>query len=285
MKSVKSPDELSLQSDSFRQDLTGPAVHNTAVVDPSAVLGAGVQVGAYSVIGHDVRIGNGTIVAPHVVIEPYTSIGEDCHIHSGAILGGTPQDRKFAGERSYVVIGDRNVIRECVTVHRATGEGNETRIGDDNMLMAYCHVGHNCELGNNIMMANTVGISGHVKVEDRANFGGMVGVHQFVRIGKLAMLGGYSKVVQDIPPFMMADGRPMRVVDLNVVGLRRSGVTAKVRAQLKQAYKFLYRSEMNLSQALDKIKAEIGRSEELDYLLDFMSHVKFGCVGRQLQHR
>lgn len=260
-------------------------VHETAVVHPKAELGPGVQVGAFTVIGPDVQIGAGTIVAPHVVIDQWTTIGKDCHVCSGATLGGKPQDHKFNGERSYLTIGDRNIIREYVSIHRATGEDKATSIGDDNMLMAYCHIGHNCALASGIMMANMVGISGHVTVEDKAVFGGMVGVHQFVRIGKLAMVGGYSKVVQDIPPFMIADGRPTKVYDLNVIGLRRGGVPAKVRSEVRQAYKLIYRSNLNLSQAIETIENEIESSPERDYLLEFVRNIKFGYAGRQLEHR
>lgn len=260
-------------------------IHETAIVHPQAILGAGVEVGPFCVIGSDVVIGDGTTMESHVVIEPFTTIGRDCRIWPGALLGGKPQDRKFKDERSYLRIGDRNIIREYVTIHRATGGENATTIGDDNMLMAYCHVGHNCSLGNGIMMANMVGISGHVSVEDKAVFGGMVGVHQFVRIGRLAMLGGYSKVVQDVPPFMIADGRPMKVYDLNIVGLRRSGVPAKVRSELKQAYKLIYRMDLNLSQAIESIENDIDPSPERDYLLDFIRSIKFGYAGRQLEHR
>ena len=147
--------------------------------------------------------------------------------------------------------------------------------------MAYSHIGHNCRIGSGITMANTTGISGYIEVEDRVNFGGFVGVHQFVRIGRLAMIGGYSKVVQDIPPFMMGDGRPCKVLNLNVIGLRRSGVSAPVRADLKQAYKLLYRSEMNMSQAIETIENEVGTSPERDYLLDFIRNIRFGSNGRQ----
>ena len=255
-------------------------IHQTAIVDPDAQLGSGVEIGAYSIVGPNTVIGDNTVIESHVIIEPYTTVGKECRIGSGAILGGKPQDNKFKGERSYVTIGNNNIIREYVTIHRATGEENATTIGDNNMLMAYCHVGHNCILGSGIMMANMVGISGHVIVEDKVVFGGMVGVHQFVRIGKLAMAGGYSKVAQDIPPFMMADGRPMKVYDLNVIGLRRSGVPAGVRSGLKQAYKLLYRSNLNLSQAIEGIENDVEPSPERDYLLEFVRNIKFGVNGR-----
>ena len=285
MKSLQSPAELSLQNSVEAAESAQAIIHETAIVHPTAELGAGVRIGPYTIIGPDTVIGDGTVIEPHAIIERWTTIGADCRICSGAILGGMPQDSKFRGERSFLSIGDRNIIREYVTIHRATGEDNLTRIGDDNMFMAYCHIGHNCALGSGIMMANTVGISGHVIVEDKAVFGGMVGVHQYVRIGKLAMLGGHSKVVQDLPPFMMADGRPTKVYDLNVVGLRRSGVPPKVRSGLRQAYKLLYRSNLNLSQAIESIENEVEPSAERDYLLEFVRSVKFGFAGRQLENR
>lgn len=277
-----SPTELSLPNE---EEPSASAIHETAIVHPDAQIGVGVQIGPYSVIGPHVTIGDGTRIESHVVIKPFTTIGENCWICTGAVLGGEPQDAKFKGERSFLKIGSRNIIREYVTIHRATGEDNETVIGDDNMLMAYCHVGHNCTLGSGIMMANTVGISGHVVIEDKAVFGGMAGVHQFVRIGKLAMIGGHSKIVQDVPPFMMADGRPARVCELNVIGLRRNGVPPKSRAGLRQAYKLLYRSNLNLSQAIETIDSEVEPSPERDYLLEFVRNIKFGFAGRQLEHR
>jgi len=256
-------------------------IHPTASIDPSAKIGSDVEIGAYAVVGAEAVIGDGTRLRPHAVIEPYVTIGNSCDIFPGAVLGGIPQDRKFKGEKSFLIIGDNNIIREHVTIHRAAGAGNETRIGDDNLIMAYSHIGHNCRISSGITMANNAGISGYVEVEDRVNFGFAAGVHQFVRIGRLAMIGGYSKVVQDIPPFMMADGRPCKVLDLNVIGLRRSGVSSPVRADLKQAYKLLYRSQMNMSQAIETIDSEVTPSPERDYLLDFIRNIRFGSNGRQ----
>lgn len=259
------------------------AIHPTAIIDSAAELGQGVVVGAYSVIGKNVRIGGGTEIYPHVMIEQNTEIGSNCAIMPGAVLGGAPQDYSFKGEESFLKIGSGNIIRECVTIHRASGDGCYTIIGNDNMLMAYCHVGHNCTLGNKITMANYVGISGHSLIEDKVVFGGFVGVHQKVRIGKYAMIGGMSKVVQDVPPFAMADGRPTKVCDLNVIGLRRSGMTSKVRSEIRVAYKLLYRSRLNATQAIEAIEKEIEPSEELTYLLDFIRSVRDGYGGRQFE--
>lgn len=258
-------------------------IHPTAIVDESAELGQDVSIGPYSVIGPNVQIGDGTKIDSHVVIEVNTTVGRNCRIMSGAALGGPPQDYKFKDEQSYIKIGDGNIIREYVTIHRASGEGKATVVGNNNLLMAYCHIGHNCTLGNNITMANTVGVSGHVVIEDKVVFGGIVGVHQNVRIGKLAMVGGFSKVAQDVPPFMISDGRPTRVYDLNVVGLRRNGVDAQARAGLRQAHKILYRSDLNVTQALAAIEEQIEPSEELQYLVDFISNIREGRAGRQLE--
>ena len=256
-------------------------IHPTAVIDPSAEIAPDVTVGPYCVIGGSVSIGSRTRLESHVVIEPYTTLGEDCYVRQGTLLGGPPQDHKFRGERSYLIIGDRNIIREYSTLHRATGEDEATRIGNDNMIMAYCHIGHNARVGNNIIMANQVGISGHCLVEDRVVFGGIVGIHQFVRIGKLAMLGGMSKVVTDVPPFMTVDGRPAEVVGLNVLGLRRAGIVPKVRAGLKQAFRLLYRSGLNMAQGIEAIYNEVDPSEEREYLLEFLTNIRRGYSGRQ----
>ena len=258
------------------------SIHPTAVIDPSAELGNNVSVGVYSVIGPNCSVGDNTVIGPHVVLEEHTHIGKDCQVRAGAVLGGPPQDHKFKGERSYVRIGDRNLIREFVSMHRATGEEQATVIGTDNMIMAYVHIGHNCVIGNHTMISSYAVLSGHIVVEDGVVMGGLVGIHQFVRVGTLAMLGGYSKVVQDVPPFMLADGRPADVLELNVRGLRRAGIKPGVRAQLRHAYKLLYRSNLNLSQALEAIEEEVEPSDEINYLVEFLKSISLGQQGRQL---
>ena len=258
------------------------SIHASAIIDPSTELGPDVSVGPYTVIGPDCVIGAGTTLGPQVVIEAFTRLGENCDVRAGAVLGGPPQDLKFKGERSYLRIGDRNLIREFVTLHRATGEDEATVIGDDNLIMAYVHIGHNCVIGSGTMMANNVALGGHVTVENNAVLGGLVAVHQFVRIGKLAMVGFYSKVMQDIPPFMLAEGRPAAVLELNVVGLRRAGIKAASRAALRRAYKLLYRSQLNVSQALEAITEEETEPDaEMLYLIDFLQRIKGGTSGRQ----
>ena len=256
-------------------------IHPTAIVDPTTQLGSEVEIGAYSVVGPNCVLGDNTVIGPHVVLEQFTEIGNDCQVRAGAVLGGLPQDLKFKGERSYVRIGNRNLIREFVTMHRATGAEEATVIGDDNLIMAYVHIGHNCRIGVNTMLSSYVGLSGHITVEDGVVIGGMVGVHQFVRLGQLAMLGGYSKVVQDVPPFMLADGRPADILDLNVRGLRRAGIKPSTRASLKHAYKLLYRSNLNMTQALTAIEDEIEPNPELNDLVEFLKRIHDGSAGRQ----
>lgn len=255
-------------------------IHPSAIVDPTAEIEPGAEIGPFCIVGPNVHIGAGTVLASHVLLERNIRIGRNCRIFHGAALGGPPQDNKYRGEETFVIIGDNNILREYVTIHRATGEECVTRIGNNNMLMAYVHVGHNCDIGNHVTLASYVGVSGHVSIEDYANLGGITGVHQYCRIGKLAMVGGLSGVVQDIPPFMLANGRPARVYDVNVRGLRRAGIPAKVRAELREAYKLLYRSNLNGTQALEAIEEEIETSPELEHLLNFIRSTREGYGGR-----
>ena len=257
-------------------------IHETAVVYPGARIGRNVEIGPYSVIGENVEIGEGTVIGPHVVITGWTSIGRDCKIYQFASIGEEPQDLKFAGEKSYVFIGDRTKIREGATVHRATGEGEETRIGNDCLLMAYTHVAHNCVLGNNIIMSNASMLAGHVVVEDRVVIGGITGVHQFVKIGRNAMIGGTSKLVQDVVPYTIVDGHPAKVVGLNSVGISRAGIPVESRRNIKKAYKILYRSGLSLAQAIAMIEQEVDSCEEVEHFLRFLRNAERGiCRGRR----
>ncbi len=255
-------------------------IHSSAIIHPSAMIQPGVKIGPFCVIEEDVHIGEGTVLHAQVVLQRGTRIGRNNQLHGGANFGGPPQDTKFKDEPSFVEIGDNNIIREFVTIHRATGEGQTTRIGAHNMIMAYAHIGHNCDIGSNITIASYVGVSGHVTIFDNANLGGIVGVHQYSRIGKLTMIGGMSGVAEDIPPYMLATGRPARVYDINVRGLRRAGISPKVRGELRLAYKLLYRSNLNTSQAIEAIREEIETSPELEHLLEFLGDSRDGFGGR-----
>ena len=256
-------------------------IHATAIIDPSTELGEDVEIGAYTVIGPNCTLGARTVLGPHVVIEEFTELGEECSVRAGTVLGGPPQDLKFKGERSFVRIGNRTSIREFTTVHRATGEDEDTTIGDDCLIMAYAHIGHNCHVGNKVMLSSYDGLAGHITIEDGVVAGGMVGIHQFVHVGKFAMLGAYSKLVQDVPPFMLADGRPAEIVEINVQGLKRAGIGPSTRSSLRQAYKLLYRNKLNKTQALEAIEDQIEPNPELDKLIAFIKRMSEGSLGRQ----
>ncbi|MCI5836504.1 MAG: acyl-ACP--UDP-N-acetylglucosamine O-acyltransferase [Veillonellaceae bacterium] len=255
-----------------------PNIHPTAVIDPQAELHSNVVIGPYVVIGPHTVIGEGTQIDAHAVIHPYTSIGKNCHIFPSTSIGGEPQDLKYKGETSYVIIGDHTEIREFVTINRATGEGEETRIGSHCLLQACTHVAHNCVVGNHIVVSSFAGLAGHVTVEDRAVIGGMAGVHQFVKVGRNAMVGAMTKVVQDVPPFVIADGNPARVVGLNNVGLARSGVSGDVKRDLKRAYRLLYRSNLTLTEAIAEMEHELHAYEEIEHLLRFLRNCERGIV-------
>lgn len=257
-------------------------IHDTAVIHPGARLGKDVEVGPYAVIDENVVIGEGTKIGAHVTVNGWTSIGKNCTIYPGASIGAEPQDLKFSGEKSYVYIGDHTRIRECATVNRATGEGEETRIGSHCLMMAYTHVAHNCVVGNNVIMSNAATLAGHVLVEDRAVIGGLTGVHQFVKIGRNAMIGGASKVVQDVVPYTIVDGHPAKVSGLNSVGISRAGVPIESRRNIKKAYKLLYRSGLSLAQAIAVIEQEVDSCPEVEHFLRFLRNADRGiCRGRK----
>lgn len=229
------------------------SIHPTAVIAPGARLGAGVQVGAYAVIEEDTEIGDGCTIAAHAVVKRYTRMGPRNQVGEHAVIGGEPQDFKFKGWPSYVVIGEGNVFREGVTIHRGSTEGAATRIGDGCFLMAASHVGHDCQLGNQVIMANGALVAGFVTVGDRAFISGNVAIHQFTRIGRLAMLGGLARVTQDALPFVITEGSPARARGLNLVGLRRAGVSEADIRELKRAYRVLFLSKLRLEEALAQL--------------------------------
>ncbi len=257
-------------------------IHPTAIVERDCELAEGVAVGPYAVIRHGSVIGPRTIVDAHVLLE-HTTIGADCRVHYGAAIGGPPQDQSYREEPTRVIVGDRTVIREYVTVHRATGEGNATRIGDDTMLMASTHLGHNCQVGSRVTVSTLSGMSGHVVLEDQVIIGGMVGSHQRVRVGKLAMVSGFSKLSQDVPPFSLVDGKPARVIGPNAVGLRRAGVEPEARRAIQRAFRLLFRADLELARALDQVEEELGQVAEVAYLVGFLRRMREGRWGRQLE--
>jgi UDP-N-acetylglucosamine acyltransferase len=246
-------------------------IHPTAVISPDATLAEGVEVGPYSIIGPDVHIGKNTLVGPHVVIEKHTDIGENNRISQFASIGGDPQDLKYQGEVTRVVIGNHNTIREYVTINRATiHDIGVTIIGDHNLLMAYCHVAHNCKLGNHVVMANAANLAGHIHVEDYAIIGGLTGIHQFTRIGAHCIIGGASGVANDIPPFVMASGNFTKLYGLNMIGLKRRGFPEETIAALKEAYRIIFRSKLLLAVAIRKVEREVADLPEVRQFLDFI---------------
>ena len=257
----------------------GPLVHPSAFVDPGARLGPGVRVGPCAVIQNHTTIGAGTWIGPHAVIEEWTTLGRDCQVHPGAVLGGPPQDRHFQGERSFLRVGDRVTFREYVSVSRATGEDAETVVGDDTYMLAYSHAGHNCRIGRNVIITNSTQLSGHVVVEDRVVFSGMAGVIQFVHIGTLAMVAGLTRILKDVPPYMLVEGDPLRIVTINRVGLQRAGLSPEVQLKLRRAHRLLVRSGLDVSHALERIERELGDCLEVRHLVQFIRESQARGMG------
>jgi UDP-N-acetylglucosamine acyltransferase len=245
-------------------------IHPTAIIDPRAQIGAGCEIGPYCVIGPDVVLGEGCRLHSHVIVDGHTTLGRDNEIYPFASLGLKTQDLKWKGGVTRTQIGDGNTFRECVTVHSATGDGETTVIGSHNHILAYCHLAHNVVLGDHIIMSSYAGLAGHVIVEDHAVLAGYVAVHQFCRIGKMVIIGGCSKVRQDVPPFMLADGNPAKVCTINKVGLERNGVPETTLNALRQACKILFREGLSVPNALARIEAELPPSPELTHLIEFV---------------
>jgi UDP-N-acetylglucosamine acyltransferase len=256
------------------QDCSGDAplktlIHPTAVIHPGAQLHPTVQVGAYAVIGEGVKVGPETVIGAHVVLEGSTEIGAGNQIFPGAVIGMEPQDLKYSGELTGVKIGDGNLIREYVTINRATGAGEVTRIGNGNLLMAYVHVGHNCVIEDAVVIANSVALAGHVHIESKARLSGVLGVHQFVHIGRHSMVGGMARIDRDVPPYMLVEGNPARVRTLNLVGLKRSGIAAADLQSLKKAFRLLYRSDLTFKEGLEQVDL-LADNEHLQHLHRFL---------------
>jgi len=255
-----------------------PRIHPLAVVEKGAVIEDDVTIEPFAYIGKNVHLHSGVYVGSSVRIDGYTEVGEGTKIFHGAAIGLPPQDVAYKGERSFVRIGKNNTIREFVTIHSATGEDQETVIGDNNYLMAYSHFAHNVRVGNNVIVVNAAQLAGFVEVGDHAFISGLVAIHQFSRVGAYAIVGGLTKVVKDIPPFFMAVGNPARIVGLNIVGLRRKKFSSERVKIIKQAYKILYRSGLSLSNAVEKIRAELPLNDDIKLLLEFIENSKRGIT-------
>lgn len=251
-------------------------IHATAIVHPKAKVAASAEIGPYCVIHENVEIQDGVKLDSHVVVNGWTTIGPKCRIHSFASIGGDSQDLKYQGERTYVKIGGGTTIREYVTVNGGTGAETETLIGSGCHIMAYAHIAHNCVIGDEVILANCGTLAGHVTVADKAVIGGLVAIHQFCRVGTMAIIGGCSKVVQDIPPYMMADGHPAVVRTLNTVGLQRREVPAETQRELKNAFKVIFKSGLNTSNALQQLKAESNHTPEVRHLIEFIEQSERG---------
>ena len=248
----------------------GVEIHPLAVVAPGAELGENVIVGPFCSVGPHVRLGDGVTLRSHVSVDGHATVGAGCEIWPFASIGGKTQDLKYKGGAPRLVVGENTVIRECVTLNCATFDGGETRVGAQCLVMAYSHVAHDCLVGDRVIMANNATLAGHVIVEDDAILGGLTGVHQFVRIGRMSILGGYTKAVKDVPPYMMADGDPLKIYGTNKVGLERHGVPPETQQALKQAYKIVFRTDLRVAEALARIEAELAPAPEVRHFVEFI---------------
>ncbi|MBF0316879.1 MAG: acyl-ACP--UDP-N-acetylglucosamine O-acyltransferase [Nitrospirae bacterium] len=254
-----------------------PKIHPTAIIADDVRLDEDTEIGPYCIIGTGCKISKGTKLISNVILEGTLEIGYNCTVHPFTSIGFPPQDMKYDGRQTSVKIGNNNTIREYATIHRASIHGDGvTSIGDGNFIMAYVHVAHDCKLGNNIVMANAATLAGHVEIEDNAVIGGVVAIHQFTRIGAFAMVGGFSGVGQDVPPFTIASGPRARLYGLNLIGLKRNGFSDETIQRLKDAYKILFRDKLTMTEALRKLEEEMEMTAEIKMLLDFISKNKRG---------
>jgi UDP-N-acetylglucosamine acyltransferase len=252
-------------------------IHPAAVVHPKAQIGPGVKIGAYTIVGENVQIGRDTILDSHVVADGWTKIGERCHLFPFVSVGAAPQAIRYRGEPTRLTIGSDNLIREFVTINRATVEGGgETVLGSNNFIMAYSHIAHDCKIGNQVIMANNSTLAGHILVEDFAIVGGLVAIHQFARVGCYSIIGGASGIPQDIPPYTIAAGNRARLYGLNLVGLRRHKFPEATVSALKQAYRILFRSHLTLHKAMDRVEKEVPDLPEIRHLIEFLKNSKRG---------
>jgi UDP-N-acetylglucosamine acyltransferase len=254
-------------------------IHPTAIIDPKAEIDTDVEIGPYSVIAHDVSIGAGTMIGPHVTVASYVSIEPDCRIYQFASVGAEPQAIKFEGEKTFVKIHRGTVVREFVTINRGTAFGTGvTEIGENNLLMAYCHVAHDCKTGRNVILANNATLAGHIEIGDYVTVGGLVAIHQFVRIGDYAYVGGKSAVPKDIPPYVIASGDRAKLYGLNRIGLQRHGFSESTIATLKKVYRILFRYGLTLNEAIERALAEVEHLPEVNKLINFIKSSERGIT-------
>ena len=245
-------------------------IHSSAVVHAGAELAEDVVIGPYCVVGPNVRLGAGVHLRSHVVVDGHTTLGARCEIWPFASVGTKTQDLKFAGGNPRLVIGEKTVVRECATIACATADGCETQVGSSCLIMAYCHIAHDCVVGNRVIMSNAATLAGHVTVEEDCVIGGMTGIHQFVRVGRMAMLGGLSRTVKDVPPYMIAEGSPLQIFGPNKVGLERRGVSEEAQKAIKDAYKIVYRGTLTTSDALKEIEQTLPALPEIKHFVEFI---------------
>lgn len=253
-------------------------IHSAAIVSKKAKLGSDVSIGPYSVIGDNVAVGSGTKIGAHCVIEGYTTLGSGCEVFTGAVIGSRPQDLKYKGEKSILEIGDNNIIREYCTFNPGTEAGGKTIVGNNNLFMAYSHIAHDCVVGSDCVLANNATLAGFVTIEDKAVVGGIVAIHQFVRVGEISIIGGCSKVVHDIPPYSTCDGHPARIYGLNLVGLKRHKIPKEAVSCLDHAFRVLFNSGFPLRHALEKLEKEAKPGEEVSALIKFVKGTKRGIA-------
>ena len=253
-------------------------IHPTAIVSSSAELGDDVEVGPFAIIGDECVIGDGSVVAARATLERFVTLGRNVKIGIGSVLGGDPQDLKFKGERTTVEIGDNTVVREYATINRGTSQSFRTSVGPNSFVMSYVHLAHDCHVGEGVVLANMVQLAGHVTVEDRVILSGVTAVHQFTRIGRNAIVGGCSRVSKDVPPFVKAVGNPMKLYGLNSIGLQRNGFSAETILELKRAYRLLFRSDLNIAQAVERVTAEVEQIPEVVQLVEFVEASQRGVA-------
>ena len=258
--------------------MSAAVVHPTAIVSPEAELGADVEVGPFAIIGPAVTVGPRTRIWPRAILEQNVRLGADCRVGTGSVVGGPPQDLKYAGEETWVEIGDNTVIREYCTINRGTTQSRVTRLGTNCLVMTYVHIAHDCHIGERVILANGVQLAGHVTIGPCATLSGLTAVHQFVKIGAYAFVGGMSRVTKDVPPYTKAVGNPMKLYGLNAVGLQRHGFSPEAVAELKKAYRLFFRSGLNISQALDRARTELAQMPEVVGFLQFIEESGRGVL-------